>query len=259
MMAADDARKTVEVSTLKKLAVYPQYTAPATVIALNDSELSAEVSAVVERIFVEVGQVVKKGDLLVALAKKDFELAKQREQAELDVLQARIEFARYQVQRAEKLQQQQAVSEELLKQRETDLAVLESEKQSRTIALRQAKHNLSKCQIRAPFDAVISKKLVSTGELANPGTPLLRIVDAQRREVTAKLQSYQISSLRSATELYFQDRRGHYPLKLRSVLPVIDPKERTQEVRLLFNDAIALAGSAGELVWKNDQVHVPAA
>lgn len=258
LWAAEQAPQSVQATTLKQLAVYPQYTAPATVIALNDSELSAEVSAVVESIAVDVGQVVKKGDLLVALARKDFQLLLQREQAELEVLKARIEFARYQVQRAQKLQQQQAVAEELLKQRETDLAVLEGEKQARVIALQQAKHNLSKCKIHAPFDAVISKKLVGIGELANPGTPLLRIVDAQRREVTAKLQSYQIASLRSAGQLYFQDRRGQYPLTLRSVLPVIDPKERTQEVRLLFDSANALAGSAGELVWKNNQVHVPA-
>jgi len=256
--AAPNKAKSVEARDLKSLAIYPQYKAPATAIALNDSELSAEISTVVESIPVEVGQQVKKGDLLVALRKKDFQLVLQREQAELAALEVRIEFAQYQLQRAKTLQQQQAVSEELLKQRETDLAVLQSDKKSRQVSIEQARRNLAKCNIRAPFDAVIVEKIVSVGELANPGTPLLRIVDAQHREVTAKLQSYQIASLHAAADLHFQNRNNSYPLNLRSVLPVIDPTARTQEVRLVFNGAKALVGVSGELVWKNRQPHIPA-
>ena len=250
--------KSVQARDLKSIAIYPQYKAPATVVALNDSELSAEISAIVESIPVDVGQQVKKGDLLVALRKKDFQLILQREKAELATLETRIDFAQYQLQRAQTLKKQQAVSEELLKQRETDLAVLESEKKSRQVSLQQAKRNLAKTNIRAPFDAVIVEKIVSIGELANPGTPLLRIVDAQQREVAAKLQSYQIPSLHATAELHFQDRNNSYALKLRSVLPVIDPTARTQEVRLEFSGEKALVGVSGELIWKNQQPHIPA-
>lgn len=247
----------VEAQTLKSIAIYPQYKAPATVVALNESQLRAEVSAIVENILVEVGQEVNKNDLLVALRKKDFELVVEREEAELSALAARIDFAQYQVQRAQQLKKQQAVSEELLKQRETDLAVLLSERQSRQVSLQQAKQNLSKCNIRAPYHAVVIQKVASIGELANPGTPLLQIVDAQNREVTAKLQSYQIASLQLTKDLLFQDRTASYPVKLRSVLPIIDPTVRTQEVRLEFIDTKALVGVAGELIWKNQQAHVP--
>ncbi|WP_455200349.1 efflux RND transporter periplasmic adaptor subunit [Kaarinaea lacus] len=258
VFAAPAKNRSVEARDLKSIAIYPQYKAPATVVALNDSELSAEISAIVESVPVEVGQQVKKGDLLVALRKKDFQLILQREKAELSALETRIDFAQYQLQRAQTLKKQQAVSEELLKQRETDLAVLESDKKSREVSLQQAKRNLAKCNIRAPFDAVIVEKIVSVGELANPGTPLLRIVDAQQREVAAKLQSYQIASLHAAAELYFEDRKNNYPLQLRSVLPVIDPTARTQEVRLIFSAAKALVGVSGELIWKNQQPHIPA-
>lgn len=250
--------KSIQARDLKSIAIYPQYKAPATVVALNDSELSAEISTIVESVPVEVGQQVKKGDLLVALRKKDFQLILQREKAELAALETRIDFAQYQLQRAQTLKKQQAVSEELLKQRETDLAVLQSDKKSRQVSLQQAKRNLAKCNIRAPFDAVIVEKIISVGELANPGTPLLRIVDAQQREVTAKLQSYQVASLHAAAELHFENRNNNYPLKLRSVLPVIDPTARTQEVRLVFSAAKALVGVSGELIWKNQQPHIPA-
>jgi len=254
----DSQPKTVEVDTLQSIAVYPEYKAPATVVTLNDSQISSELAAVIEKIPVEIGQVVKKGDLLVSLDKKDYQLALQREQAALDSLQVKIKFADYQLQRAETLEKQKAVAEELLKQRETELAVLVSENQSRLLALKQAKRNLEKCDLRAPFDAVITEKLVGVGELANPGTPLLRIIDAQQREVTAELQSYQLASLRSASTLVFKNRGDSYPLQLRTVLPIVDQRKRTQEVRLTFESARALVGTSGELVWKNKQAHVPA-
>lgn len=250
--------KNIEADTLQSIAIYPEYKAPATVVTLNDSQLSSELAAVVEDIPVEVGQVVKKGDLLVSLRKADYQLALQREQAALDALRVKIEFADYQLQRAQKLEKQKAVAEELLKQRETDLAVLVSENQSRMLALKQARRNLAKTDLRAPFDAVISEKIASVGELANPGTPLMRIIDAQRREVTAELQSYQVASLRSAASLVFKNRSDTYSVQLRSVLPVVDLRKRTQEVRLTFSSSKALVGTSGELVWKNSQAHVPA-
>ncbi|WP_455366843.1 efflux RND transporter periplasmic adaptor subunit [Kaarinaea lacus] len=256
--AASVNSKSVEAKNLESIAVYPQYNAPATVVALNDSELSAEINAIVESIPVEVGQQVKKGELLVSLRRKDYQLILQQEEAELATLETRIDFAQYQLQRAQTLIKQQAVSEELLKQRETDLAVLQAEKKSRQVSLQKAKRNLAKSNIRSPFDAVIIEKIASVGELASPGTPLMRIVDARGREVAAKLQSYQIASLHAATQMFFQDRNSTYPVKLRSVLPVIDSMARTQEVRLVFNGEKALVGVSGELIWKNRQPHVPA-
>jgi len=250
--------KKVEVQSLQQLAVFPQYKAPASVLTLNDSQLSAEVSAVVDSISVKVGQSVKRGDLLVSLHKKDYQLALQREQAELKTLDVRIKFAEYQYQRAQALVKQQAVSEELLKQRETDLAVLQAEKQSRQISLQQANRNLAKCNVLAPYDAVITDKMISVGELANPGTPLLRLTDVVGSELTAKLQRYQVASLSSAVKIQFQSRNDSFPVKLRSILPLVNSKERTQEIRLEFVDQKALVGMAGELVWKNKQAHVPA-
>jgi len=254
----DTPTKAVEVQSLRQLAVYPQYKAPASVLTLNDSQLSAEVSAVVDKIDIKVGQEVKRGDLLMSLRKKDYQLALQREQADLEALQVRIKFAEYQMQRAQALIKQQAVSEELVKQRETDLAVLMAEQQSRQVALQQAQRNLSKCNIVAPYDAVITDKLVSQGELANPGTPLLRLTDVAGIELTAKLQSYQVASLQSAASITFQSRNDSFPVKLRSILPLINSKERTQEIRLEFINQKALVGVSGELVWKNQQAHVPA-
>jgi len=248
----------VEATSFADLAVFPRHKASAVVVARNISRLSAEVRANIIAIPVDVGDVVKKGGVLVELNKAEYELALQREQAGARSLEAKIELARYQLQRAQKLRKQQVVAEELLKQRETELAVLLADRASQKAVIQQALQNVDRCMIRAPFDAVIVEKLAHVGELASPGTPLIRLVDAEKSEVSAKLQNHQIDVVSAAKNLQLVVRDKQYPLSIRAVTPVIDSVERTQDVRLVFNAKQALPGTAGELVWQDNVPHLPA-
>jgi RND family efflux transporter MFP subunit len=248
----------ITVKRFSKIATFPEHRAPAVVVPQNDSKIDAEVTAKIIEIPVRVGQVVDKGTVLVRLQDADFTLILQREQAALKSLEARIELARYQLQRAQTLSKQQAVAEELLKQRETELAVLLSEQIGQQAALQQAKHNVKKCTVRAPFQAIISEKFAQVGELAEPGTPLLRIIDAEHSEVSAKLSTVKVDLSRTVKNFQFLTDKRAYELILRAITPSVDSVERTQEVRLEFAGDKALPGSAGELYWVDNQGHLPA-
>lgn len=248
----------IEAVSFADLAVFPRHKASAVVVPRNVSKLSAEVRAAIVEIPVDVGTVVKKGSVLVELDNAEYQLALQREKAGATSLEARIKLAQYQLQRAQKLQKQQVVAEELLKQRETDLAVLLADRASQKAAIQQAEQNVNRCRIRAPFDAVIVDKLAYVGELASPGTPLIRLVDAEKSEVSAKLQTHQVEIALAAKNLQFVVRDKQYPLAIRAVTPVIDSVERTQDVRLVFTAKQTLPGTAGELVWQDNTPHVPA-
>ncbi len=243
---------------LTELAVYPQLRAPASVLSDNDSRISAEVSARIIEIPVRVGEVVEKGALLARLDGTDFELALAREEAALQALRARLELADYQLSRARTLSRKQAVSEELLKQRETDLSNLRAQLAGQEVALAQAKRRLEQCTLRAPFAAVISERLASVGELAGPGSALLQIIDNRHLEVSAQLQAALADSLPRAERPELVTSQRRYPLVLRRIVPAFDPRARTREARLQFSAEHALPGSAGELVWRSQQPHLPA-
>jgi multidrug efflux pump subunit AcrA (membrane-fusion protein) len=170
VLAAADQPVNITVKRFSEIATYPEHRAPAVVVPQNDSKINSEVSAKIIDIAVRVGQVVDKGAVLVRLQNADFSLILQREEAALKSLEARIELARYQLQRAQTLSKQQAVSEELLKQRETELAVLLAEQIGQQAALQQAKRSVEKCTVRAQFQAIISDKFAQVGDLAAPGT-----------------------------------------------------------------------------------------
>ena len=231
--AAEGATETIPVKArpLAELAVYPHCRAPASVVSDNDSRISAEVGARIIAIPVRVGEVVKKGALLVQLERTDFELALAREETVLQALLARIELADYQLGRARALSQKKVVSEELLKQRESELSSLRAQLAGQEVALTQAKRQLEKCAVRAPFEAIISERLANVGELASPGSALVQIVDNRHLEISAQLQASLARSLPQVKRPELVTPQQRYPLTLCHIVPVFDPRARTREAR----------------------------
>jgi len=246
------------------LAIYPSRSAPATVVSDNNSRISAEISARILDIPVRVGDRVKQGALLVRLEQQDFELARAREKAALTALKAKLDLAEYELKRARSLSKKQAVSEQLLKQRETERDALLAEQQGQQAAIAQAQRQIDKADIRAPFNAVVVERLAQTGELANPGTALLRIVDIDNLELTARLSSAQTRDLKQAFSAEnnrtpeFVSAGQRYTLTLRTIIPLLDTQARTQEARLRFSGKKPLPGSPGQLVWSPQQASLPA-
>lgn len=257
-LRAENSPINVSVKPFSEIATYPQHRAPAVVVPENDSKINAQVTAIIREIPVRVGQVVNKGVVLVRLQSADFSLILQSEEAALKSLQSKIELARYQLQRAQALSKQKAVADELLKQRETDLAVLLSEQTGQQAVVEQARRNLEKCTVVAPYAAIISEKFAQVGELASPGTPLLRIIDREHSEVSAKLPTAKVDLARSVRKFKFVTENNSYDLIMRAITPSVDTVERTQEVRLEFTADAALPGTAGELQWEDTEAYLPA-
>ncbi|ADE16302.1 efflux transporter, RND family, MFP subunit [Nitrosococcus halophilus Nc 4] len=252
------AGEPVTAKPLAQLTEFPQVTAPAEVITLNDSRLSAEVTAVIVSLPVEVGQVVETGTPLVQLEKTDLELALKRAEATLTSLEARQALAQRQLTRAQSLANQKLITEEMLNQRQTELKVSKAEMAVQRITVEQLRRDLEKTVIRAPFKAIVAEQLSQVGELAMPGTPLIRILDAERILVSAKLQPRDPLSLRNAGTLEFVNGNNRYPVKLHRIIPALDLRQRSQEVRLRFLETPALIGTTGNLVWHPQAPHLPA-
>lgn len=251
------ASTTVTTKPFGEVVVYPELSAPATAVSLNESQLSAEIEARIIAILVLVGQQVKAGELLLRLDCENFELALERSKAVLNALQARVEFADYQHERAKSLITKGSVSEEVLIQRKTELKALQAERQGQKSASRQAEINVERCELRAPFDATITARPGQVGEQARLGTPLLQILEADNLEITARVRGEDSASLNRAAKISFETLGRTYPVKLRTVVPVLDARERSQDARLRFEKTAALPGSAGEIKWRHETPHLP--
>lgn len=239
----------VRAAALGELLIQSEYSAPATVESLADSRISAELTGVIERIPVRVGDRVSTGDPLVELDCGDYRSTLRELQARNDGLGARLVFANRQLERARTLSQQQTVARELLDQREAELLGLQAERAATLALIERAERDRQRCRIVAPFPGVITARLVSVGEYVTPGTPLLTLLDTAQIELGARIPAADAASLENAAAPVFRNADRDYPLRLRVLLPALDPITRTREIRLEFTNSTALPGSSGRLVW----------
>lgn len=251
------AANRVTVKTFSELAVFPEVSLPATAESMNDSKLSAEVKGKIKGIPVLVGDTVERGEMILEQDSRDYVLALRSAEAALEGINARVSLAAYQMDQAQRLSAEDAVTVQVLRQREAELQGIQAERDMQIVAVEMAKRDLEKCTIRAPFTAVIVERYAQVGELANPGSPLVRVVDVSRIEVSVKVQSQDVPAMEAADQFFFKVDDDVYPLILRQITPALDPVQRNREARFLFKQAKALSGTAGTLYWKNPKPHIP--
>ena len=256
--ATAPAKPAYRLAPLAEAAIYPQRNAPAAVVGKNEAKLSAEVAATILALPVDVGQRVKKGDVVARLDPRDASLALERAEAGLAQAQARHAQARAQAERARALKERNFFSAEALTLRETELAAATADLRAATALRDTARHGLAKHTLRAPFAAVVRARSGQVGELAAPGTVLLTLVDASELELAAQLQPREAESLAMAREPVFEAGGQSHALRLLRVSPALNRESRSIEARFTFVAAPPPAGTEGRLLWRETQAYVPA-
>lgn len=258
-LPAAQAEPAVATKTLAEVALYPQREASAQAVARNESRIAAEIAARIAAIPVEVGQTVARGAVVARLDCRDQELARERAKAALGAMRSRLALAEQQLGRAKGLVAEGFISKEALDARNSEVEVLRADTAQARVQLATAARAVGKCDLRAPFPAIVRQRLGQVGELATPGTPLVALADASHIEVAAQLQPRDAGSLRAAQDIRFVGDGGARRLKLLRISPAIDPQARTVEARLAFAAEPAPPGAAGRIVWRDNAPHLPPA
>jgi pyruvate/2-oxoglutarate dehydrogenase complex dihydrolipoamide acyltransferase (E2) component len=144
----------------------------ADVLALRDNMLSSRLSAYVTALPLFEGAHFKRGDLLARL---DVSPTGSQGQAnsldtELAAAESNLKTEQERLRRAQALYEIQGVSQEQFQSAEAALATARSR-------YTVAKENLHSATIIAPFNGVVSQRLVQPGDLVTPGKQLLKITD----------------------------------------------------------------------------------
>lgn len=247
----------VSTATLADIAIYPERSAPATVISLNKSTISARITSQVDELPVRVGDIVESGNLLAKLDCSNYHLDSRQSRSRIEAIRSQIELAKHRLERTSKLILKQSVSEEILDERESELAVLNANLKGAMADLEMAKINESRCVVSSPFRALVIERSSAVGEFTNVGTALVKLMDIDELEISAQIFSHDTQQISESSELIFEHSGNRYPVKLRTVIPAINTETRNREVRLLFENSPALPGAAGKLLWRDKRAHIP--
>jgi len=141
------------------------------------ADLRAELSAVVLQVLKENGEVVHKGDLLVRLddtsIRDSLQSAQEASRAAAQALdQAQRQYARVKTLQAEGMSSQQALDDAEVRRNTAQSDRVAAD--ARTVTARQ---QLTRTEVRAPFDGVVSDRKVSAGDTAAVGKELLKVID----------------------------------------------------------------------------------
>lgn len=159
----------------KPVAEWDEYTGR--IEAAEAVEVKARVHGYLDKVNVKDGDVVRKGDLLFVIDPRPYRAELDRAEGALEQTRTRLDLARNDLGRAERLHQSKAISEEEYDARTK--AVRESTAAVRSLeaALQTARLNLEFTEVRSPISGRISRELLTVGNMVKADeTPLARIV-----------------------------------------------------------------------------------
>jgi RND family efflux transporter MFP subunit len=210
------APKSVSTAHAEMRPMSRSLTVTGTLAPHDQSILGAKVSGRLKELNVDVGSVVKAGQVLAQVEPRDYELALQ--QAEGALAQARVslglpgtgETDEVQLEKVSTVQQAKAVLEEATKNRDRVMNLAKSgiaspsevdtieatfkvastryevaleEARTRVASLAQrraefeiARKRLNDSSVRSPFDGVVQSRLANLGEFIGSGTPVVQVV-----------------------------------------------------------------------------------
>jgi multidrug efflux pump subunit AcrA (membrane-fusion protein) len=257
MMSFSTSAAPLGLKPLQEVLIYPQFELPAQVISQNESQLSAEINAKVERILVRPGDSVNYGQLLVELDCRDYRLQLEAAQASLKENQAQLAYAAAQRKRFAQLQMQSLASASQLEEATADYERRLAMLTGLTAQQKQAQLQVERCQVKSPYRGVVQAQLMGVGSLASLGSPLLSLVQTEAAEIRVSVPLSLAGNLQRLPAVFKASGIDEVSVKLLRMSNSIDAQ--TRNVLAWYQSGIPLRiGLAGNLLIKDATPHLPA-
>ena len=208
-----------------------------TVRAKLHATMEAKTSGRIAEMPVFLGQQIKAAELLARLDAP--EIKARLEQADAGLQQAEREWKR-----VSSLLNQQAATR-------ADYDAADSRYLIAKAAVSEARAMMGYVEIRAPFDAVVTRKWVDVGDLAAPGKPLVELEDPTRLQLEADVPETMAGNVKPKARLAVRlgQAAGEVTAIVAEIAPNADPTSRTFRVKLdLPNSPGLMAGQFARLI-----------
>lgn len=233
-IAADDQTKkakpamTVTTATVSKTEWAATIEAQGVISAWQEAIVSARVAGLpIAEIAVNVGDQVKKGDILAVF--DDRTVRAEIAQAEATIAQnaATLKQAAANSQRAVQLKKSNLISDQDELNATTQAKTTSAQKAVAEAALASLKIRLEHTRILAPDDGVITAQTVVLGQVPALGAELFRLIRQNRLEWRAELTAQQLAQLKISMNAHviLADNSTVYG-KVRQLAPALDANSR---------------------------------
>jgi RND family efflux transporter MFP subunit len=245
--AAADRSPLVIVNSAQSDTVIKQVPLTGTVTSARIAQLSSEISGLVEKVNVEVGDIIQTGAVLIELDREIEELTLEALRAATAQAQAELADAKRRYQDAKRLRQQKSISENELRLLEAEVEVDAATLKQKRAEERRQQARVDRHTLRAPFSGVISERRTETGEWIEPGTPVITLiaVDDLRIEMRVPQEFYNRIDRNSRVRVTLDALpEREFEGVIDAIVPVSDASSRTFliHVRIDAGDAVVTPG-----------------
>lgn len=179
----------------------PFLTASGKIEAVKSADLSTRMMGYVDKIYINVGDKVSKGQLVLSINNADISAKLAQSNAGITEATAAFDNAEKDYNRFTTLFKEHSASQKEL----DDITSNYTMAKARLEAVRQMKNEvnaqLSYANIRAPFGGVMTNKFINVGDMANPGMPLLEIEAPGKFQVLAMVPESEIIQIKADAEV----------------------------------------------------------
>lgn len=144
---------------------------PAAIQGTTDVEIRPQIAGAIEKIYVNEGQLVSKGQLLIQISELPFKAQLNNSKAALQAAQAAVLNAQLEVDKLTPLVQSKVVSDFQLKTAKTTYQIALANVEQAKANVNSAQINLGYTQIKAPSSGYIGRLPKKQGSLVSPSDP----------------------------------------------------------------------------------------
>lgn len=193
---------------------------------------------------VDVGDQVRKGQLLAILDSNDYHLAVQGLKAQLASAQADSNFLRDDLARYRELLAQQVISPPEFERHETAYSTARERSAALEAQLAQALNQLDYTELHADRDGVVTALAVESGQVLAAGQAVVTLAQLDEKEIHFDVPENRLAEIRRQQEVnvsLWADDDRRFKAKIREIASAADPASRTYRVKATLLEGMDIA------------------
>lgn len=182
----------VETMTIKPSRFVQTFEFPGVSQPIEQRRIAAEMGGRVLQAPFEVGDTVKKGELLLRVDAKTTA-------AQINLLKSQVSTANREYKRVKQLAAEGLATPQQLDQ-------IESQLEQARLALKQAKVGQGMAVVKSPVTGIVAMKFLESGEFAGPGAPIVDLIDTStmKLEVTVPESAIHYVKIGDEVDVHFK-------------------------------------------------------
>jgi len=232
--SAAQAAERLAVAPAQYREVVQTYSADGVVEATRQSTVSAQIAGRVKEILFDVGDTVRKGQVILRIDEREAAQALAGSQAQVMQAQAAMQNAKSNYERSRQLFAQKFISQAALDKAQADYQMAVAQAAASEAGAGQAGLAHGYTAVIAPYGGVVAARLVEVGEMVTIGKPLMTGFDPGQMRVIVDVPQYKLAEIGAHPQAMIELPSFNRRVQAASVTvqPAADARTHSSQVRV---------------------------